>query len=211
MKETLFNMRKEYTSPPLHVEDLDPSPFVQFKNWFEEAKPLVEPNAMTLATVDTQGKPTLRTVLLKYFDGEGFVFFSNYTSKKAQDLAYNPHAAVHFAWLEQERQVEICGRVEKISRAESLRYFLSRPFGSQLGAWVSDQSQVISTRALLEAKFAELKAKFAKGKVPLPDFWGGYKLFPASFEFWQGGGDRLHDRFEYTLCEDHWHLARLAP
>jgi len=211
MKENLFSMRKEYTSPPLHVKDLNSDPFVQFHAWFEEAKPLLEPNAMTLATVDTQGKPTMRTVLLKYFDTEGFVFFSNYTSKKAQDLAHNPHAAVHFAWLGQERQVEICGRVEKISRTESLRYFLSRPRGSQLGAWVSDQSQVISTRALLEAKFAQLKVKFTKGEVPLPDFWGGYKLFPTSFEFWQGGGDRLHDRFEYTYYENVWHLARLAP
>lgn len=211
MRKDISNLRQEYVNPPLHVKDLNPNPFVEFGNWFDKAKDLLEPNAMSLATVDNALKPSLRTVLLKYFDNEGFVFFSNYESKKAHDLAQNPNAAALFTWLPLERQVQISGHVEKISRQASLRYFLSRPRGSQLGAWVSKQSSIISSRSLLEQQYAKLKAKFEKGEIPLPDFWGGYKLFPERFEFWQGGKERLHDRFAYTLYENNWQIERLAP
>jgi len=211
MNHDISHLRQDYGTTPLHVEDLDTNPFKEFSHWFEKAKDLLEPNAMSLATVDSTCKPSLRTVLLKYFDHEGFVFFSNYESKKAQDLANNPNASVLFTWLELERQVQISGRVEKISRTDSLRYFLSRPKGSQLGAWVSKQSTVISSRSLLEQQYAKIKAKFAKGKIPLPDFWGGYKLYPERFEFWQGGKDRLHDRFVYTPYANGWEIQRLAP
>ena len=211
MNHDISHLRQDYGTTPLHVEDLDTNPFKEFSHWFEKAKDLLEPNAMSLATVDSTCKPSLRTVLLKYFDHEGFVFFSNYGSKKAQDLASNPNASVLFTWLALERQVQISGRVKKISRTDSLRYFLSRPKGSQLGAWVSKQSTIISSRSLLEQQYAKIKAKFAKGEIPLPDFWGGYKLYPERFEFWQGGQDRLHDRFVYTPCANGWEIQRLAP
>jgi len=211
MHKDISNLRQEYKARPLHVEDLNPNPFIEFSKWFDKAKDLLEPNAMSLATVDATCKPSLRTVLLKYFDKEGFVFFSNYESKKAQDLDQNPNASALFTWLALERQVQISGHVEKISRQDSLRYFLSRPKGSQLGAWVSKQSTIISSRSLLEQQYAKLKAKFTKGEIPLPDFWGGYKLYPERFEFWQGGKERLHDRFLYTPCTNSWQIQRLAP
>lgn len=211
MHKDISNLRQEYETTPLHVEDLDPNPFVEFSHWFDKASDLLEPNAMSLATVDSTCKPSLRTVLLKYFDKEGFVFFSNYESKKAQDLAQNPNASALFTWLPLQRQVQISGSIEKISRQDSLRYFLSRPKGSQLGAWVSKQSTIISSRTLLEQQFAKLKAKFAQGEIPLPDFWGGYKLYPERFEFWQGGKERLHDRFVYIPSKNGWEIQRLAP
>ena len=176
-----------------------------------EAK-LTEPNAFSLATVGSDMMPSIRTVLLKIFDETGFVFFTNYKSTKAKQIEENPKAAALFAWLDLERQIKIEGDIEKISTTQSLKYFLSRPKGSQIGAWVSHQSQVISSRSLLEQKFDEIRKKFVKGEVPFPDFWGGYIIKPIKIEFWQGGQDRLHDRFLYELQDDNsWSISRLAP
>lgn len=210
----LANLRREYTRAGLTRADLDADPVAQFRKWFGEAvaAKLLEPNAMTLSTADASGFVTSRTVLLKAYDERGFVFFTNYSSLKAQQIAENPKVALLFAWLPLERQVSICGEAEKISTAESVAYFMSRPFGSRLGAWVSEQSKVISSRSLLEAKFEQMLRKFADGKVPLPDFWGGYRVRPVRMEFWQGGQGRLHDRFCYGR-EDRgeWAIERLAP
>ena len=210
----IIELRREYSAHPLHKEDLDTNPFKQFERWFNDAidAHIIEANAMSLATVDASARPSIRTVLLKLFDEKGFVFFSNYQSQKAKDIAQNPHVALHFAWLDLQRQLRIEGEVEKVSTAESLTYFLSRPRGSQLGAWASNQSEIVSSRSLLESKFFELKQKFAKGDVPLPDFWGGYRVKPRRFEFWQGGKDRLHDRFAYEKdAQNGWSISRLAP
>lgn len=207
-------MREEYVNQGLRRKDLDDNPIKQFEKWFEQAMSadLIEPNAMSLATVGEDMMPSIRTVLLKFFDESGFVFFSNYESVKAKQLEQNPKAAIHFAWLGLERQVKIEGVIEKISSTKSLKYFLSRPKGSQIGAWVSQQSQVISSRSVLEAKFNEIKSKFVKGEIPFPSFWGGYILKPQKIEFWQGAKHRLHDRFVYTLKEDNkWQIDRLAP
>ena len=198
----------------LDIDDLDANPFKQFELWFNQAIEvnLREPNAMVLATTGKDMMPSARTVLLKIFDESGFVFFSNYKSKKAKDIEENPKAAVLFPWLDLDRQVKIEGSIEKISSKESLKYFLSRPKGSQLGAWVSHQSEVISSRSLLEAKFNEIKNKFVKGEIPFPSFWGGYIIKPQTIEFWQAGTNRLHDRFVYTLQNDNsWKIERLAP
>ena len=207
-------MRKEYSDIPLHKEDLQSDPLKQFEIWFEDAAKaeLIEPNAMSLATVSPLGKPSIRTVLLKIYDEKGFIFFSNYESQKAKDIANNPCVALHFAWLPLQRQLRIEGVIEKISTAESLSYFLSRPRGSQMGAWASNQSEIVSSRSLLEAKFHEIKSKFMSGQVPLPDFWGGYRVKPERFEFWQGGKDRLHDRFVYEKdAQNQWEIKRIAP
>ncbi|MGD9555137.1 MAG: pyridoxamine 5'-phosphate oxidase [Arcobacteraceae bacterium] len=210
----LASMRQEYMTKGLRKKELDPNPIKQFELWFNQAiqAELLEPNAMNLATVGLDLMPSIRTVLLKMYDEKGFVFFSNYKSKKAHDLEKNPNCAALFAWLDLERQVKIEGVCEKISTQESLKYFLSRPKGSQLGAYISHQSQVISSRSLLEAKFNEIKNKFLKGEVPFPSFWGGYILKPQVIEFWQGGKNRLHDRFEYRLLENNqWEINRLEP
>ena len=210
----LEEMRRNYATRSLDLSDLDANPFAQFDHWMREAieTQVIEPNAMTLATADGSGRPAVRTVLLKGFDERGFVFYSNYESAKARDLAANSKVALLFPWLVLERQVSAMGSAQKISAAESLKYFLSRPRESQIGAWASRQSEVISTRALLEAKFAEMKARFANGDMPLPDQWGGYRVTPQSFEFWQGRPNRLHDRFRYTLQSDgSWTIARLMP
>ena len=210
----LAEMRRNYAARALDLADLDANPFAQFDHWMREAieTQVIEPNAMTLATADAAGRPAVRTVLLKGFDQRGFVFYSNYESAKARDLAANPKVALLFPWLALERQVSAMGIAQKITAAESLKYFLSRPRESQIGAWASRQSEVISTRALLESKFAEMKARFANGEFPLPDQWGGYRVTPQSFEFWQGRPNRLHDRFKYTLQSDgSWTIARLMP
>jgi len=210
----LTSLRAKYTTRGLDIKDLNPNPFLQFELWFKQAMEakLIEPNAFSLATVGTDMMPSIRTVLLKIFDEKGFVFFTNYKSTKAAQIEQNPKAAALFAWLELERQVKIEGNIEKISTTESLKYFLSRPKGSQIGAWVSHQSQVISSRSLLEQKFDEIRKKFVKGEVPFPDFWGGYIIKPTKIEFWQGGQDRLHDRFVYELQNDSsWTISRLAP
>jgi pyridoxamine 5'-phosphate oxidase len=210
----LTNLRGKYTTRGLDIKDLNENPFLQFETWFNEAisAKLTEPNAFSLATVGVDMMPSIRTVLLKIFDEKGFVFFTNYKSAKAKQIEENPKAAALFAWLDLERQVKIEGSIEKISSTESLKYFLSRPKGSQIGAWVSHQSEVITSRSLLEQKFDEIKRKFVKGEVPFPSFWGGYIIKPIRVEFWQGGQDRLHDRFLYELQEDNtWIISRLAP
>ena len=209
----IHNLRVDYKHEPLTEESLHADPIAQFRLWFEEARAsgIPEPNAMTLGTADRSGRVSCRTVLLKAFDECGFVFFTNYGSRKAHQIAENPRAALLFPWVALARQIEIAGPVEKISPAESLAYFMSRPIGSRLGAWVSDQSQVISSRNVLLAKFEELKTKFADGEIPKPDFWGGYRVIPETIEFWQGGGDRLHDRFLYTQKNRTWSHVRLSP
>ncbi|MDR2980946.1 MAG: pyridoxamine 5'-phosphate oxidase [Puniceicoccales bacterium] len=209
----ISSLRQEYTKAGLEIEDMAATPFAQFEKWFKQAcdTQLLEPNAMSVSTVSPEGIPSCRTVLLKAFDERGFVFFTNYTSKKAHDIAAHPHTALLFPWLALERQVQIVGRTEKISTKESLAYFMSRPYGSQLGAWVSHQSQVISSRQLLLKKLDEMKRKFVEGKVPLPDFWGGFRVVPDTVEFWQGRPNRLHDRFQYTRNGTDWKVERLAP
>lgn len=210
----IFDLRNEYKKGSLEREDLSPNPFAQFKKWFNEALDckLEEPNAMDVATVGEGGAPDIRTVLLKSWDEKGFVFFTNYESSKARDISKNSNVALHFLWLGLERQLKILGRAEKISALESLRYFVSRPSDSRLGAWVSHQSKVITSRSLLEMKFAEMKRKFSNGEIPLPDFWGGYRVTPHTFEFWQGRPSRLHDRFRYKLLDSgEWQIDRLSP
>ncbi len=210
----ISQMRQEYTKNGLREEELNNNPFKQFEKWFNEAVEVnhLEPNAFTLSTVGKDLKPSQRTVLLKMYDENGFVFFSNYKSKKAKQIEENNFVSAHFAWLGLERQVRIEGVIEEISKKDSLKYFLSRPKGSQIGAWVSHQSEVITARSILEAKFDEIRKKFAKGEIPFPSFWGGYAIKPTFFEFWQGGHDRLHDRLTYTLKDDNtWDIDRLEP
>ncbi|MDP0563525.1 MAG: pyridoxamine 5'-phosphate oxidase [Candidatus Endonucleobacter sp. (ex Gigantidas childressi)] len=212
------HLRQEYTHTGLNRNNLDDSPFEQFTQWFSQAQQakLPELNAMSLATASSSGMPSLRTVLLKYFGNDGFVFFSNYNSNKARDIDENPSVALLLPWLTLQRQVIIRGQVEKISKSDSFNYFISRPHGSQLGAWVSEQSSVITGRSLLEIKLDEIKRKFSAGKVPLPSFWGGYRVVPTHIEFWQGRPNRLHDRFLYSKptgdCKlQKWLIERLAP
>jgi pyridoxamine 5'-phosphate oxidase len=208
------NLRENYEAGALRREDLAADPVVQFRSWFQEAAAsgkVCEPNAMTLATAGADGRVTARTVLLKAYDEKGFVFFTNYSSVKARQIAENAQVALLFPWLPLERQVSICGRASRISTAESLAYFVSRPFSSRVGAWVSHQSKVVSSRKLLELKFEEMRRKFANGEVPLPDFWGGYRVEPETIEFWQGRTSRLHDRFLYTRESGAWRIDRLSP
>ncbi|WP_165595717.1 pyridoxamine 5'-phosphate oxidase [Arcobacter porcinus] len=210
----LKNIRGKYTTKDFDIKDLDSNPFKQFEVWFNNAieEKLLEPNAFSLATCGKDMMPSIRTVLLKIFDEKGFVFFTNYDSKKSKQISENDQAAALFTWLALERQVKIEGKVERISKTESLKYFLSRPKGSQLGAWVSRQSEVISSRALLEQKFDEMKRKFLNKEIPFPSFWGGYIIKPIRIEFWQGGEDRLHDRFLYEKDDKgDWSIKRLAP
>ena len=209
----IHNIRREYNKKKLHLKDLDKNPIKQFDQWFKLAldKVKLDPNAMSIATVGKDNKPSLRTVLLKYYDESGFVFFTNYGSRKSMQIQKNANVALLFFWVGLERQIIIEGRAEKISKAESLKYFSSRPHGSQLGAWVSQQSSIISSKSILLSKLDEIKRKFKEGKVPLPDFWGGYRVIPERIEFWQGGENRLHDRFLYTkTSDDNWKINRLA-
>lgn len=212
--EDIGSLRREYSRAGLNREDLCPKPIDQFRLWFEQARGagVDEPNALSLATVDERGRPSQRMVLLKAFDEKGLVFFTNYRSRKAKHLAENAAASILFPWIQLERQLIVEGDCEKISTLQSLKYFSSRPRGSRLGAWVSDQSSVISSRKILEMKLEEMKRKFGEGEIPLPDFWGGFRLKPRRFEFWQGRPSRLHDRFEYVKDEKgNWTAARLSP
>ncbi len=214
MSLNIQDLREEYTAEALDIRDVRPDPVDQFRYWFGEAMNarLPEPNAMTLATVSKEGKPSARIVLLKGFDAEGFVFFTNYNSRKGKDMAANPGAALVFLWLELQRQVRIEGTVSKIAAAESTRYFQSRPKGSQIGAWASPQSQSIRSREQLEEKVATLESEYVNAEVlPRPDDWGGYIVRPHLIEFWQGRANRLHDRIQYTRQNDAWVIERLAP
>jgi pyridoxamine 5'-phosphate oxidase len=210
----IANMRAEYGHDALRREDLKADPVEQFTVWFEQAGKagILEPNAMSVATATPDGRPSLRTVLLKAYDNRGFVFFTNLESKKARQISENPNVALMFLWLPLERQLIITGKAEKLSVGEVLAYFVTRPLDSQLAAWASPQSHVITSRKILEMKWQEMKSKFSGGKVPLPSFWGGYRVHPTEFEFWQGGAHRLHDRFQYTRQPNNsWNIERLAP
>ena len=211
----LTALRENYARQTLSETDVLPDPMAQFDAWFRETldSQLREPNAMALATATRAGRPSARTVLLKGFDALGFVFYTNYDSQKGQELAENPHAALLCTWLELERQIRVEGQVEKITAAESLAYFQTRPKASQIGAWASPQSRVVADRATLEAAAAQLRDQYATDDVlPLPPAWGGYRLRPDAFEFWQGRRSRLHDRIHYSLLsEGNWRIVRLAP
>jgi pyridoxamine 5'-phosphate oxidase len=210
----LESLRTEYTKGGLERDDLHENPIEQFKRWMQQTidAKMPDPNAMTIATVDATGQPSQRIVLLKNLDEKGFVFYTNLRSRKAQDLKQNPKISLHFPWYFLERQVKVCGVAEQLSTAEVLTYFVTRPRDSQLGAWASQQSRPISSRALLLQQFESMKNKFSKGAIPLPDFWGGFRVRPQQIEFWQGGEARLHDRFEYNLQADNsWTVERLEP
>lgn len=209
------DFRREYLAGGLRRHMLDDDPIVQFELWLRQAAEgggLSDPTAMVLATVNSEGDPWQRIVLLKGVSSAGFVFYTNHGSSKAQDMARHPRVSLLFPWNALDRQVIVGGRVERLSTAESARYFLSRPRESQLAAWASRQSRGVSKRALLEQQMQSLKNKFARGEIPVPDFWGGYRVIPERIEFWQGGAHRLHDRFRYHAQDDgSWRIERLQP
>jgi pyridoxamine 5'-phosphate oxidase len=209
----ISELRREYRAAGLDRDQLDDDPVAQFGRWFGEAEraDLIEPNAMTLATSSPDGRPSARIVLLKGFGPDGFVFFSNYASRKGDELAANPNAALVFWWPPLERQVRLEGRVERTTTEESEAYWASRPLGSRLAALASAQSQVLTGREELVRRVEELAARHRDGDVPLPEAWGGYRLVPDAFEFWQGQPNRLHDRFRYTRHQDGWLVERLSP
>ena len=213
---SLQDNRREYDYGKLTRESLSASPFDQFTLWMEQAieAGIQDPTAMSVATVSAEGKPWQRMVLLKDFDQRGFVFYTNLGSRKAQEIAVNGQVSLHFPWLQLDRQVIVGGRAERLSTVDVMKYFLSRPKGSQLAAWASKQSSRINSRQALETQFAQIKEKFAEGEIPLPDFWGGFRVVPEEIEFWQGGEMRLHDRFSYSRAEDgsdSWDIGRLSP
>jgi pyridoxamine 5'-phosphate oxidase len=234
---SIADLRREYNLAGLRRRDLESDPIVQFRKWFDQAagartsgrirKLLIKAyksvfliksaqqldlNAMTLATSDRQGRPSARVVLLKGLDERGFIFYTNYNSRKGRELEENPEAALVFYWPEQERQVCVAGLVSKVPSNESEAYFATRPYGSQIGAWASDQSTVLRDRSLLEEKWAQIETQYPPGKVPRPAHWGGYVLSPMRLEFWQGRPNRLHDRFRYTRQPDStWLIERLSP
>ena len=212
--EQLAALRLEYSQRGLRRRELDPNPVAQFNRWLAEAvqQQIPEPNAVILSTVDDAGQPWSRTVLLKVCDARGFAFFTNYESAKGRQIAANPRGALTFLWVSLERQVNIAGTIARTSREESERYFQTRPLGSQLGAWASQQSSVIAGRAQLEKQFDEARARFGESGIPLPPHWGGYVLAPHTIEFWQGRQSRLHDRFRYAREPDGaWKIERLSP
>ncbi len=210
----LENLRREYLLGGLNRENLLADPIKQFELWLQQAIDLEihDPTAMVIATVAEDGQPSQRIVLLKHLDDKGFVFFTNFGSRKAKEIAENSKVSLHFPWNDIDRQVKLQGKAQKISTKESLKYFLSRPRESQLAAWASEQSMPLTSKQVLLTQVAHMKEKFSKGEVPLPDFWGGIRVTPNLIEFWQGGENRLHDRFEYSLQEDaSWKIQRLAP
>ncbi|NMH63742.1 pyridoxamine 5'-phosphate oxidase [Shewanella salipaludis] len=209
----LSDIRREYNKGGLRRADLPANPMTLFATWMGQAREaeLSDPTAMCVATVDASGQPFQRIVLLKRFDDNGFVFFTNLESRKAQQIAANAKISLLFPWHPLERQVAVTGQAEALSTAEVIKYFMSRPKESQIAAWVSKQSSKLSARQALESKFMEMKAKFAQGEIPLPKFWGGFLVRPSSIEFWQGGEHRLHDRFLYTKEASSWQIDRLAP
>lgn len=214
MKEDLTNYRKSYEKGSLSKEALESNPLKQFQKWFhqvEEKGGVEEANAMTLATVDENGFPKNRVVLLKKFDDTGFYFYTNYNSDKGKAIAQNNKVCLSFFWPNLERQVIICGMAEKTSEADSAEYFHSRPKGSQIGALTSPQSDAIESREILEENLSKLQEKYKNSEVPKPDYWGGYSIRPVSIEFWQGRANRLHDRIRYTRTERDWKIERLAP
>lgn len=210
---SLADLRREYTLASLDLTEVDPDPIVQFTQWFDEARraEVLEPNAMTLATADAAGRPSARVVLLKEVTPRGFVFFTDYRSRKGIELAANPRAGLCFYWKELERQVRIVGTVERLAPEESAAYFGSRPLGSRVGAWASVQSAVIPGRDWLEAEVERVSATYPDGDVPLPPHWGGYRVAPEELEFWQGRESRLHDRVRYLPNGEGWRVERLSP
>ena len=210
---SLEDNRREYDYGKLSRESLADDPFAQFTLWMNQAieAQIQDPTAMSVATVSPEGKPWQRMVLLKGFDEQGFVFYTNLGSRKAKEIEANAQVSLHFPWLQLDRQVIVGGRAERLSAVEVMKYFISRPKESQLAAWASKQSSRISTRQVLETQFAQIKEKFAKGHIPLPDFWGGFRVVPEEIEFWQGGESRLHDRFSYNRDGDDWQIDRLSP
>ena len=209
----LHDDRREYLKGELRRVDLEEDPIKQFEDWLAQAfqSDVVDPPAMTVATVAPDGKPSQRIVLLKHVDALGFVFYTDYESKKGSDLDLNPNICLHFPWHAIERQVRVVGVVEKLALEESKKYFYSRPRGSQLAAAVSPQSQVISSRDELEKRYRNYETACGSGEVPFPERWGGYRVIPSEIEFWQGGANRLHNRFRYSLQKDVWVIERLAP
>jgi len=214
MDKTIAELRKDYTLEDLHESQINPDPFIQFQTWFTQAleAQLPEPNAMTLATTTLDGKPSARMVLLKDFDARGFVFFTNYNSRKGQELTVNPQAALVFWWAELERQVRITGLVEQVSEIESDKYFYARPANNRLGAWASNQSEVIKSREELEQRWQQFQHQYVNQEIPRPPHWGGLRVVPSEIEFWQGRPSRLHDRLLYRCGDgDIWKIERLSP
>ena len=214
MSKSIADLRQEYSLQQLNKKDAHPNPFEQFTLWFDQAvaAKLPEPNAMTLATATPDGKPSARMVLLKGYDERGFVFYTNYKSRKGQQLLANPWGAIAFWWTQLERQVRIEGQIEQVSAEESDAYFHSRPQDSQLGAWASEQSQVIDSREVLEQRLQQLKKEYETKTIPRPPYWGGFRLIPVAIEFWQGRPSRLHDRLLYQRTEEgSWMIQRLSP
>ncbi|MFQ3229207.1 pyridoxamine 5'-phosphate oxidase [Reinekea sp.] len=210
----LEDIRREYTQMGLNRDDLNADPIAQFDHWLNQAidaKLSSDPTAMSLATVDEHGQPSQRVVLLKHLDEQGFVFYTNLESHKAKDIAQNSKVSLHFPWTPLERQVIVYGVAEKLSMAEATKYFITRPRDSQIAAWTSHQSRVVDSRKVLEQAFEQMKNKFKQGDIPLPSFWGGFRVRPVKVEFWQGRGARLHDRFMYELENEQWQIKRLQP
>ncbi len=209
----LADLRRDYSLTELSRSSVDSDPFAQFAKWMSEAmdSAVIEPTAMTVSTVDTEGKPSSRVVLLKGFDSNGFVFFTNYESRKGTELTANPHTSLHFFWPDLERQIIISGSAERASWQESEDYFASRPLESRIGAWASNQSKELVNREELESRVAEVRERFADGNVPCPPFWGGFRVTPTRIEFWQGRKSRLHDRIVYELVDEKWKISRLSP